>query len=118
MALEDLRSALQNTNEIHLIVTGRKSGRESSRPVWFVEEGEKLFLLPVGGSDSNWFRNIQKTRAIGITANGAEYRTDAKPLEDAAAVDHVVEGFRARYGVDQVAAYYPKLDAAVEVPLG
>jgi hypothetical protein len=32
-------------------------------------------------------------------------------------VGDVVERFRARYGADQVTAYYPKLDAAVEVPL-
>lgn len=53
MGREELRNALQSTNEIELTVTGRTSGRESSRPVWFVQEGEKLFLLPVGGSDSN-----------------------------------------------------------------
>ncbi len=29
--------------------------------MWFVEEGEKLLLLPVGGSDSNWYRNLRKT---------------------------------------------------------
>jgi hypothetical protein len=54
---------------------------------------------------------------IGLAADGAEFRTDAKPIEDVAAVDEVVKRFRARYGADQVKAYYPKLDAAVEVPL-
>ncbi len=117
MGLEELRNVLQSTSVIELTVTGRRSGRESTRPVWFVEGGEKLFLLPVGGSDSNWYKNLVKTPAIGLAADGAEFRTDAKPIEDAAAVDDVVERFRARYGADQVKAYYPKLDAAVEVPL-
>jgi hypothetical protein len=58
-----------------------------------------------------------KTSMIGLAADGAEFRTDAKPIEDAAAVDEVVKRFRARCGADQVKAYYPKLDAAVEVPL-
>jgi deazaflavin-dependent oxidoreductase (nitroreductase family) len=117
MGLEELRNALQRTSVVELTVTGRRSGRESTRPVWFVEESEKLFLLPVGGSDSNWYKNLVKTPAIGLAADAAEFRTDAKPIEDAAAVDGVVERFRARYGADQVKAYYPKLDAAVEVPL-
>jgi hypothetical protein len=39
MGPEELKNALQNTNEIELTVTGRTSGRESSRPVWFVQEG-------------------------------------------------------------------------------
>ncbi len=117
MGLEELRNALGNTNVIELTVTGRTSGRESSRPVWFVQEGEKLFLLPVGGSDSNWYKNLLKTPAIGLAADGAEFRTNAKPIEDAAGVDDVVERFRARYGSDRVTAGYQKLDAAVEVPL-
>jgi hypothetical protein len=52
VGLEELRNALQSTSEIELTVTGRKSGRESPPrpPVWFVEEAEKHFLLPVGGS--------------------------------------------------------------------
>jgi hypothetical protein len=52
-----------------------------------------------------------------LAADEAEFHTNARPIEDAADVDGVVEGFRARYGADQVKAYYPKLDAAVEVPL-
>ena len=117
MGSEELRSALQNANEVDLTVTGRRSGEESSRPVWFVEEGDKVFLLPLGGSDSNWYKNLRKTPAIGLSASGAELRTDAKPIEDSAAVDHVVEVFGDKYGADRVQEYYPKHDAAVEVPL-
>ena len=47
MGLEEFRNALESTNEVELSVTGRKSGRESSRPVWFVEEGEKLVEVPL-----------------------------------------------------------------------
>jgi deazaflavin-dependent oxidoreductase (nitroreductase family) len=117
MGLDEFRKALQSTKEVELTVTGRKSGRESSRPVWFVEEGEKIFLLPVGGSDSSWYKNLCKTPAIALAADGAEFPATAKPIEDGGAVGEVVERFRRRYGADQVAAYYPKLDAAVEVPL-
>jgi hypothetical protein len=117
MGLEEFRNALQRTSEVQLTVTGRTSGRESSRPVWFVREGERLFLLPVGGADSNWYKNLVKTPTIGLAADGAEYRTTAKPLEDAGAVGEVADRFRDRYGAEQVAAYYPRLDAAVEVPL-
>ncbi len=117
MGVEEFRNALRGTSEVELTVTGRKSGRESSRPVWFVEDDGKLFLLPVGGSNSNWYRNLVKTPTVGVAADGAEIRTEAKPIEDAAAVGEVVQRFRGRYGADQVAAYYPKVDAAVEVPL-
>ena len=117
MGAQELKNALQDANEVDLTTTGRKSGNESSRPIWFVEEGEKLLLLPVSGSESNWYRNLPKTPTIGLTADGAELRAEAKPTEDSTAVDHVVEAFSAKYGADRVKEYYPGVDAAVEVPL-
>jgi hypothetical protein len=114
---EELRKELTGRNEISLTVTGRISGRESTRPVWFVEEGEKLFLVPVTGSDSNWYRNLLETPRIRLAADGAELTTEASPIQDAAAVRDVIERFAAKYGADQVEAYYPKQDAAVEVRL-
>jgi hypothetical protein len=117
MAADELKSALQDANEVDLTVTGRTSGNETSRPIWFVIEGDKLLLLPVSGSKSSWYRNIRKTPTIGLRADGAEYRTDAKPTEDAGVVDHVAEAFSAKYGADRVKEYYPNVDAAVEVSL-
>jgi hypothetical protein len=117
MAADELKRVLQDATEVDLTVTGRKSGNESSRPIWFVLEEGNLLLLPVGGTDSNWYRNVEKTPSIGLTADGAELRTEAKPTEDRSAVDHVVEVFGEKYGVDRVKEYYPGVDAAVEVPL-
>ena len=71
VSASELRNALQGTSEVDLTVTGRKSGQESTRPIWFVEEGDRLLLLPVSGSDSNWYRNILKTAEIRLDANGA-----------------------------------------------
>jgi hypothetical protein len=74
MAAEELKEALRETNEVELTVTGRKSGRESSRAIWFVEDGDRLLLLPVSGSDSDWYRNAVKTPEIRLAADGAELR--------------------------------------------
>lgn len=117
MGSEELKSALQDAREIDLTVTGRKTGNESSRPIWFVLEGDKLLLLPVTGTDSNWYRNIEKTPAIGLKADGAEYRAGAEPTQDPAVVDHAAQAFGEKYGADKVKEYYPKLNAAVEVSL-
>ncbi len=117
MAFADFRNALNDTNEIELTTTGRISGRQSSRPVWFVLEGETLCLLPVTGSDSQWYKNVLKTPTIRLAAGGTEYSARATPLTDAAKVDEVVESFRAKYGAADVEAYYPKHDVAVEIGL-
>jgi len=117
MGSAELRSALQNTSEVELSTTGRKSGQESTRPIWFVEEADRILLLPVTGSKSNWYRNIEKTPTIGLQADGAELQVEARPTTDSPTVTHVVEAFSEKYGADRVKEYYPRVDAAVEVPL-
>jgi deazaflavin-dependent oxidoreductase (nitroreductase family) len=118
MAEEEFKNVLQDNDEVELTVTGRKTGNESSRPIWFVEEGDRVLLLPITGSDSNWYRNLVKTPEIGLAAAGEQLHTTAKPIDDPGSVEDVVQKFRDKYGADRVAEYYPKTDAAVEVPLG
>jgi hypothetical protein len=67
MAKQELKKALEGIDEIELVVTGRKSGGKTSRPVWFVREGEKLYLLPVKGSNTEWFKNVLKNPTITVT---------------------------------------------------
>jgi hypothetical protein len=117
MDLTELTEALKNTDEINITVTGRASGRKISNPVWFVQEGDKLYLLPVKGSDSDWYKNILKERTMRLKANGKEWTTEVTPLTDQAKVRDIVEKFRRKYGADQVKKYYSKFDVAVEVPL-
>ena len=62
----------ESTREIQITVTGRKSGRQITIPVWFVEEGEERYLLPVRGSDADWCRNLLKNPTIRVAAGGAE----------------------------------------------
>jgi deazaflavin-dependent oxidoreductase (nitroreductase family) len=113
----DLKGALQGASELELTVKGRKSGREISNPVWFVQEGENLYLVPVGGSDSDWYRNVLKTPTVGIAVGGTETSAEATPITDQRTVDEIVDKFRAKYGGDEVERDYPKRDVAVQVPL-
>jgi deazaflavin-dependent oxidoreductase (nitroreductase family) len=117
MVNEQFTEALQASQEIELTVTGRKSGREITNPVWFVQEGDRLYLLAVNGSDSDWFKNVLKDPTIRLAAGGSQVTARAKPITDPAAVGQVVGKFRAKYGTGDVDRYYPKRNAAVEVPL-
>jgi hypothetical protein len=86
--------------------------------VWFVQEGDVLYLLPVKGSDSAWFRNVLENPTVTLSADGVEWTARATPITDSAKVREVVDKFRAKYGRDEVAKYYTKFDVAVKVPLG
>jgi deazaflavin-dependent oxidoreductase (nitroreductase family) len=116
MAHTDFRTALQGANEIDITVIGRTSGRSLSYPVWFALEGDKLYLIPVRGSDTDWYKNVRKTPTIRLEARGKTFETLARLLTDEAQIGKVLEKFRDKYGRN-VKSYYPKLDVAVEVSL-
>ncbi len=117
MATSEFKDRLKKTEEIELTVTGRASGDKSSRPVWFVEEDGKLYLLPVKGSGTEWYKNVLKKLEITLNADGQQLKARATPITDRAKVDEIVEKFRAKYGANNVKKYYTKFDVAVEVPL-
>ena len=112
-----IKERLSRYREIKLSVTGRKSGQTISIPVWFVLEGEKLYLLPVQGSETQWYKNVLKNPAIRVDARGVEAEFRATPMTDAKAVKAVVEKFREKYGAKDVKKYYSKFDVAVVVAL-
>jgi len=108
-----LRDRLSRYREIKITVTGRKSGRAISIPVWFVLEEDKLYLLPVQGADTQWYKNVLKNPSIRINARGAEAEFRVVPIADSTRVSSVVEKFRDKYGAGDVKKYYSKLDVAV-----
>jgi deazaflavin-dependent oxidoreductase (nitroreductase family) len=108
-----IRNRLSRSREINISVTGRKSGRTISIPVWFVLEGDKLYLLPVSGSDTQWYKNVLKNPSIRIDARGADAELRAVPITDQTRVSSVVEKFRTKYGASEVKKYYSKFDVAV-----
>ncbi len=108
-----LKDRLSRYREINITLTGRKSGRTISIPVWFVLEDDKLYLLPVQGSDTQWYKNVLKNPSIRIDARGAEAEFNVVPITDATRVSSVVQKFRAKYGTNDVKKYYSKFDVAV-----
>jgi deazaflavin-dependent oxidoreductase (nitroreductase family) len=107
-----LRERLSRSREINISVTGRKSGRIISIPVWFVADDKKLYLLPVHGSDTQWYKNVLERPSIGIKAGGAKVELKVVPVSDTAQVSSVIEKFRGKYGESGI-KLYSKLDVAV-----
>jgi deazaflavin-dependent oxidoreductase (nitroreductase family) len=115
---EALTARLARTREVNISVIGRKSGRTISNPVWFVLDEDNLYLLPVQGSDTQWYKNVLKNPSIRIEAGGGtEAEFKAIPVTDAKQVSSVVEKFREKYGARDVKKYYSKFDVAVVVAL-
>ena len=108
-----LEKRLTRFREIKITVTGRQSGRAISIPVWFVLDKDNLYLLPVHGSDTQWYKNVLHNPSIRIDARGAAGDFRVVPITDDKQVGAVVEKFRDKYGAGDVKKYYSKLDVAV-----
>ena len=109
----DLRDRLSRSREINITVTGRKSGRAITNPVWFVSEDDTLYLLPVQGSNTQWYKNVLNKPSILIDARGEQTKLRVVPVNENKEVSSVVEKFRGKYGASDVKKYYSKFDVAV-----
>ena len=108
-----VRERLSRSRELDITVTGRKSGRTISITIWFVFDDEKLYLLPVQGSNTQWYKNVLKNSMIRIDVGDAEAELKVVPITDATQVSSVVDKFRDKYGANDVKKYYSKFDVAV-----
>jgi deazaflavin-dependent oxidoreductase (nitroreductase family) len=118
MADQEFSSALDNAREVELTVRGRRSGREITRTVWFVHDDRRVDLVPIHGTDSDWFKNVVATPDVRLAAGGRELEAAAVPVTDAEPLGAIIDAFKAKYGADTFDELYPKQDAAVELPLG
>jgi hypothetical protein len=117
MSKADLYQRLNRVYEITLSVKGRKSGRNIPRPVWFVHEANTLYLLPVQGSDTNWYKNMLVDPTLKISVNGTEIPARGKRIIDNNSIDDIVKKFKSKYGEGDVKKYYTNFDVAIEVTL-
>jgi deazaflavin-dependent oxidoreductase (nitroreductase family) len=118
MAADDFAKTLQRRREISITVSGRRTGRAITMPVWFVADDRALWLLPVSGSKTQWYRNLEKDRAIAVQAGSERQDLRAKLIKSEEVVSGVVQQFREKYTPEEVKRWYSGLDVAVEIPLG
>jgi deazaflavin-dependent oxidoreductase (nitroreductase family) len=112
-----LKDRLTRYRQIKISVIGRKSGKTISILVWFVLDGEKVYLLPVQGSNTQWYKNVLKNPSIRIDARGVDAGFRASSVTAANAVKSVIEKFREKYGATDVKKYYSQFDVAIIVSL-
>jgi deazaflavin-dependent oxidoreductase (nitroreductase family) len=116
MTEDALATSLKKRRQISITVVGRRTGRSITIPVWFVFEESALWLLPVYGSRTQWYRNLQANRAITIHAGSERLGLRSRLLKNAPAVRKVVRQFREKYTPEQIKRWYTGLDVAAHIP--
>lgn len=117
MSASNTEKQLDSSNEVDVTVTGRKTGKQRSTPVWFVREGTTILLLPVTGSESQWFKNVSANKKIKISSGNTKLDVTPRLVTDAKKVAGIADKFRKKYSPSEVKKYYSRFDAALELDL-
>ena len=88
-----------------MVTRGRKTGRPHEATVWFAYEGGAVWLRT--DHDTDWYRNLRRDPRCRIRLGTTELAARSEPIADgAAALRHVVDLFRAKYGAEWVSDWY------------
>jgi len=117
LSSSNVEKQLNSSKELQITVIGRKSGKEFSTPVWFVREGKTVFLLPVTGSNSAWYKNLEKSKNITISTGQLKLQLATRLVTDPKKVSLIADKFRKKYSASEVKKYYTNFDAGVELTL-
>jgi uncharacterized pyridoxamine 5'-phosphate oxidase family protein len=113
MAAEEFLETLKSASEVELSV--KRSGKWTTRPVWFTVNGATVYLLPMYGTDTKWYKYIIADPEIELSVRGKKARGQARRVLDSQEFACVIDLFRSKYG--ELERYYRKLDAAIAVTL-
>ena len=109
--------ALKKDKEIELTVTGRQSGKSLPRPVWFVLREKELLLLPVTGTDSEWYKNVLRNPQVKLHASQETFEDKLRPITQRKQVDEVIALFNRKYRPSDIKKYYPNPNVAASLQL-
>ena len=113
MVAAEFLEALKSTGEVELTV--KRSGKWTTRPVWFAVDGTTVYLLPMYGKDTKWYQYATANPEVELSARGKKVRGEARPVFDTQKLADVVDQFGSKYG--DLKKYYRKLDAAIAVTI-
>jgi len=91
--------------EVTLVVAGRRTGTSREARLWFAHENGLVWLRT--DRDADWYRNLIAAGRCRLRFGMVEIEGTLEPVADeAAALSHLVEIWRAKYGVDYVSDWY------------
>src|SRR6059036_1575784 len=84
-ALDRIKSA----STVELTTTGRRTGKEHKKPVWFVVQDGTIVVQAGKDGKTDWYRNLTKTPTAVVRQDGYSFRVRAAMVTDAQRVEAV-----------------------------
>ena len=97
---------IKDDSTIELVTTGRKSGKQHARPIWFVVDQGKVLVQAGKDGKTDWYLNIQKTPEAVVRAGKVQLRVRGTPIADAKRVAEIHRLFLAKYTTARVLSWF------------
>lgn len=68
---------------------GRKSGKPYEVTIWFIADGDKVYL-PTGNVNRQWVKNVKQTPRVRLSVGGETFDGEARFLADPGEHDRVM----------------------------
>ena len=88
----------RSANRQTLVLThyGRKTGKAYNVTIWFIVDGDRLFIA-TANKNRQWVRNVQKTPRVKLSIAGETCDANARFITDRAEHEHVLALVRQKY---------------------
>lgn len=88
---------IKSLQTIVLTHYGRKSGKPYDVVIWFVVEGDRMFLGTANKS-RNWVRNVMAKPNVVIKAGNENFIANVREITEPSLRDHVMGLVQSKYG--------------------
>ena len=95
-ALADRLKKVAGRQTLRLTHYGRKTGKPYQVTIWFIVEGERVWLA-TANKNHQWVKNVQKTPRVILTIGNERFEGEARFLSDPAERDRVLAMVRRKY---------------------
>ena len=116
-------STIADRSTCRLTHHGRKSGKAHEVTIWFMVEGDAVYLATANAT-RQWVRNVRADPHVSIRAGGETFAGVVEPLRDRVEERHVMDLVAAKYwyvwpviALARLAGLDPKADASFRVRL-
>jgi hypothetical protein len=97
---------IKDESTIELVTTGRKSGKQHVRPIWFVVGLGKVLVQAGKDGKTDWYLNLVKNPEAILRALDVKLRVRATPVTDAKRIAEVHRLFLKKYMTARVLSWF------------
>jgi len=105
--LAERLAKLRDRSTLEITTVGRKTGRSHTRPIWFVVDGETVWVQAGKDGRTDWYLNLKKTPDVTLKIGEERFAARAAPVDDPAVVERVHRMFLDKYTSAWLLSFVP-----------